>query len=86
MDYTLKRNVTNQIECFELVSLAFNHLACGSETDIFVWNLGTGQLVQTLVGHNTPVTGLTLLRNGELASVSENAIIIWDIGKLIKHF
>lgn len=78
-DYSLKKVVTSEIECFELIALPFDHLACGSERNIFVWNLSNGQLVQTLVGHETPVFGLALLTNGELASSSQEAIKLWRI-------
>ena len=54
-------------------------LASGTGALIHIWDTETGALTETLTGHNGDVYALALLKNGNLASGSEdNSIKIWN--------
>lgn len=83
-DYSLKRILTNVTACYKMINLPNNHLACGSDLDVHIFNLETGENVKTLYGDNGQVLGLTLLDSGELATLwsYDNKLKIWGSSKL----
>ncbi len=66
---------------FVLTVLGDGRLASGSfDQSIKLWDVKTGQCVQTLQRHSEEVTALTLLGDGRLASgSSDSSIKLWDV-------
>ncbi len=64
-----------------LTMLGDGRLASGSrDNSIKLWDVQTGQCVQTLQGHSKEVTALTMLGDGRLASGSnDKSIKLWDV-------
>lgn len=58
----------------------------GMDTMVFVWDLRTGEKVQTLQGHKLQVTGVTL-DNGDIVSSSvDSTLRRWRKGKLVEFW
>ncbi len=55
-------------------------VACGSGSEIQIWNVSTMELVTTLIGHTGAIRCLTQLSDGTLASGSDDTTVtLWDI-------
>ena len=57
--------------------------SAGSDNRIGIWDVGTGRILQTLIGHKDSVTSVAFSPDGEtLASGSLDATVrIWDVGR-----
>lgn len=86
--YLLKKTLSTQninnasSVCTRLVALPNNHLACGAEKGVIIFNLETNEIVKQLFVSNDYVysNGLALLKSGELASAFTSHINIWGLG------
>lgn len=90
-NYSLKKILSNDTSCFDLVTLPNNHIACASlnSNEIIIWNLESGKTVKKFFDNNISdqeASGLVVLKNGELASRSFEGINIWGIRSKIKIF
>lgn len=78
----LQKRLTLGQYSFPLCSLGNSQLALletPKSKNIKVWDIMTGQCLQTLIGHSDTVSVLCFLGNGLLASESwDNSIKIWD--------
>jgi len=63
-----------------LVVIADGRVATGTDTIIDVWDVFSGECLDTLRGHTAPVHELVMLPSGHLASGSADSTIrIWDL-------
>ena len=77
---TLNTNSTYGV--FSLKSLTLNRLASGSYQEIKIWNIESGECLQTLSYHSSNICGLVYLPNGNLVSCSDDAAIhVWELPK-----
>lgn len=61
-------------------------LVSGSrDTNVMVWDLGTGESVQTLAGHKYQVSAVGFLPSGEVVSAGlDGALKVWKGGKCVR--
>lgn len=70
---------------YQLKKLSKNIIASAQhDKTVKIWDLDTGRLVNVLEGHNEKVTSLELLKDGNLASASDDMqIIIWNTKEIL---
>jgi WD40 repeat protein len=56
-------------------------ISAGNDAVLFFWDVGTGILVDRLVGHKTVIMGLTLSPDGHfvVSLGADQEIIVWDV-------
>jgi WD40 repeat protein len=58
----------------------FEHVACGSNSAIEIWNVRTGTCVKVLRGHSDDIYSIIQLSDGTLVSASrDHTIRLWDM-------
>lgn len=77
-DYSLKKTLTNQNECFVLDVLPNDYLACGIYNYTLIWDINTAEVKQRLLSNGTRVFGLVLLKNGELVTGGVYSMKLWS--------
>ena len=80
-------SVNDNVLSLKMLSNGFS-LACGtSNGPILIYNINTGGLISTLIGHLSNINDLVLISNSLLASSSDdNTIRIWDLATNLKKF
>ncbi|KDO51450.1 hypothetical protein CISIN_1g0043291mg, partial [Citrus sinensis] len=58
----------------------------GMDTMVLVWDLGSGEKVQTLQGHKLQVTGVTLDNEDIVSSSVDSTLKRWRKGKLVEFW
>lgn len=57
-------------------------LSAGDDPVVFVWDIGTGKLVDRLLGHDAGIARLNLSRlNRYLASVDDKSVLFWSMSR-----
>lgn len=76
-----KKEFQNSVSSIEsLIRISRNMIALGSDDKkIRIYDCETHRLISTLVGHNSSVKSLYMLKSGRLASGSHKTIKIWDL-------
>jgi len=76
-----KINLVDWVVSFKLLSNGY-YLAAGTWYNINIYNINTGGLIFTLIGHQNYINDLVLINSVTLASASmDKTIRIWDLTK-----
>ena len=99
-DRTIKIWATKKFVCLKelaghhddvssLKSMSLNRIASGSYKEIKIWDIESGECIQTLISHSSWINCLTFLPNGNIMSCSgDTTIKVWNLerGECVNTF